>query len=109
MDERLSDDGMARSTAGLSVAEVVALAREAGGGRPVAAQLKVGAEAWSQIQVWSALRAGSGQYFVWSLPKVTGLFGVPVVLDPELDPYRWMMLDSDGREMAGGRLDGGAV
>lgn len=100
----MTDDGTASSSAGLSAAELVALVQAAGGLDPVASQLAVGAEAWGLIQVWYAWQAGGGRFPAFGVPAVSGLFGVPVALDPGLDPYGWMMLDRDGRVMGSGRL-----
>lgn len=94
------------SSGALSMEEVAAWSAVAATVEPVACRLVVGQAVWKSIHEEAVTHPAE------SVSGMGRLLGVPIKVDREGDPYRWMMLDRDGQAMAAGRLgesDGGAT
>lgn len=85
----------------LSVAEVAAWMEFATGLASPVARMVVGEEAWALLRPALAPTSRPSS-------DLDRLLAVPVTVNSsEVGSYGWMMLDSGGQVLAGGRLDGG--
>jgi hypothetical protein len=93
----VTDNGTARSTAALSVVEVAAWVEFAAGLASPVSRMAVGEEAWALLRpaLAPASRPSS---------DLDRFLAVPIEVDHEGDPYRWMMLNHAGRVLSFGRL-----